>query len=81
MITQEMILAAKNAETNVAALIAVYPLIRNQVISECATVCESEKYTNANSLTKKRRDYNLGCDDCLDSIRSLKDKTDEAHNG
>lgn len=31
MITQEMILAAKNAETNVAALIAVYPLILEEV--------------------------------------------------
>lgn len=64
-----------------AALAAVYPRIRQQVISECMEACEGEKYTSEVHMTKERLEYNFGCDDCLSAIRNLKDKTDEARNG
>lgn len=65
MITQEMVLAAKNAENNVSALVAVYPMI----LEQAARVCDKFHGTWAVSET------------CSREIRNLKDKTDEAHNG
>lgn len=76
MITQEMVLAAKNAENNVAALIAVYPLILEQAAEKCFSLVNKPNFPD---------EFTSGCNtgimECFTAIRNLKDKTDEARNG
>lgn len=61
-----------------AALTAVYPLIRNQVLEEAAKVCEKNYVFHANLQMNLQA---TGARQCAIEIRNLKDKTDEAHNG
>lgn len=64
-----------------AAVRAVYPLIRQQVIAECAAVCDGLEGMFTQKLENSVIQTWRSPKDCAAAIRSLKDKTDEAQNG
>ncbi len=59
-----------------AAIKAVYPLIRQQALEQAAAVCDG--WLNSSDRTISAR---YAVTQLSETIRNLKDKTDEAHNG